>query len=122
MTVGLTFFLIAANFSSSENRFECSGKVTIDRAEAPKTAYLKLQRYRWWVALWSDSQGSAWLEIPNTAVYYFGFVTEAGDQLLFWDSTGGPSNYRGAYSPLSGALSVRLRESEAFSGSCKDLR
>src|SRR5690606_18379823 len=86
-------FLFVANFSAAESRFKCSGRITVNEGDRPATIFLKLQKYRWWVGLWSDSRGSAWVELPNQTVSYFGYVTEAGDLLQFWESFGSPQNF-----------------------------
>lgn len=118
----LLIFLFVANFSAVESRFECNGNITSNGAEQPTTVFLKLDKYRWWVSLWSGSKGSAWVEVPNQTVSYFGHVTEAGDQLQFWDSFGSPSNFSGIFSTLSRTLAVTLGAFGIFEGACKDIR
>jgi hypothetical protein len=118
----LLLFLLVANFSVVESRFECNGKITADGAEQPATVFVKLEKYRWWVGLWSDSSGSAWVEIPNQTISYFGHVTEAGDQLQLWDSFGSPSNISGIFSTLSRTLGVKAGALGVFEGACKDIR
>ncbi|MBX6334376.1 hypothetical protein IRY61_03500 [Candidatus Saccharibacteria bacterium] len=110
-------FLFVVNFSAVESRFECSGKITSNGIETPVKIFLKLETYRWWVGLWSDSSGSAWLEVPNQTVRYFGHITKARDILQLWDS---PGKLSGNFSTLSGALGVHLGAFGAFEGTCKD--
>ena len=116
----LLFFFVA-NFSAVETKYECNGKITIDGAEQSAAVFLKLQKYRWWVGLWSDSNGSAWVEVPNQSSHFFGHITAAGDQLQFWDSFGAasPGNFSGTFSTLSGALMVKLNAVTLFEGTCK---
>lgn len=124
LTFAVLLFLFVANFSAVESRFECKGKIIANGVEQPATVFLKLQKYRWWVGLWSDSSGSAWVEVPNQTISYFGHVTEAGDQLQFWDSFGvdPPSKFSGIFSTLSGAVGVKLGTTGVFEGTCKDIR
>lgn len=122
LAFALLLLFFVANFSAVESRFECNGKITANGAEQPATAFLKLEKYRWWVSLWSDSSGSAWVEIPNQTVSYFGYVTYVGDQLQFWDSFGSPSNFSGIFSVLSRTVGVKLGELGLFEGTCKDTR
>ena len=116
----IVFFLIAAEFSAVESRLECGGSITAEGAETPSAVFVKLEKYRWWVSLWSDSWGSAWVELPNRSVSYFPHVTKAGDLIQFWDFPGG--NFSGNYSTLSGAIGVDLGGFGLFDGSCKSIR
>jgi len=61
-------FVFVVNFSAAESRFECAGGFTNDKSKRAVTAFIKLHEYRWWVGLWSDSQGALWLEIPNETI------------------------------------------------------
>jgi len=119
IVAAILLFLFVANYSAAEYRYECNGQITANGSEQPATLFLKLERYRWWVGLWSDSKGSAWVELPNQTVSYFGHVTEAGDLLQFWDS---PKKFSGNFSSLSGAIGVDLGGFGVFDGSCKDIR
>ena len=115
-------YLFVIKFSAVESRFECTGKIIANGVERPATVFLNLDRYRWWVGLWSDSSGDAWLEVPNQTVIYFGHITQAGDQLQFWDSFGSPSNFSGIFSTLSRTIGVKLGAAGVFEGICKDIR
>jgi hypothetical protein len=123
-TLAALLFFFVANFSAVESRYECNGKITIDGTQHPTVVFLKLQKYRWWVSLWSDSNGSAWVELPNQSSSFFGNVTKAGDQLQFWDTFGAalPSKLSGTFSSLSGALMVRLKTETVFEGACKSIQ
>ena len=122
LTFSLLLFLVVINLSAVESRFECNGKIVSNRVEQPATAFLKLHKYRWWVSLWSDSSGSAWIEVPNQTVRYFGHVTKAGDQLQLWDSVGSPGDFSGIFSTLSRTVGVKLGAVGMFQGTCKDIR
>lgn len=124
LAFAILLFLLVANFSAVESRFECNGKITANGAEQPAAVFLKLQKYRWWVGLWSDSSGSAWVEVPNQTISYFEHVTVAGDQLQFWDSfgTAPPSKFSGIFSTLSGTLGVKVGATSFFDGTCKDIQ
>lgn len=124
LAFAVLLFLFVANFSAVESRFECYGKIIANGTKQPATAFFKLQKYRWWVGLWSDSSGAAWIEVPNQTIRYFGHVTEAGDQLQLWDSFGvaQSSKISGIFSTLSGAIGVKLGSSSVFEGNCKDIR
>jgi hypothetical protein len=112
----IALFLFAAKFSSVEARYECSGVITSGDTEIPAKVFLKLETYRSWVGLWSDSSGSAWVELPNKTVDYFGRITEAGDLLQLWDFS---DSLKGSFSTLSGALMVDVGAFGMFEGSCQ---
>ena len=122
LALALLLFLFIANFSAVEYRYECNGNITANGGEQPATVFLKLEKYRWWVGLWSESSGNAWVEVPNQTISYFGHVTEAGDQLQLWDSFGSPSNFSGIFSTLSRTLGVKIAAVGVFDGSFKDIR
>lgn len=67
-------FVFVANYSTVESRYKCLGEVSSTDGSHPETVYLKLEEYRWWVGLWSDSDAAIHAEIPNTSVDYFGNV------------------------------------------------
>lgn len=118
--LAVLLFLFAANFSAQETRYSCEGKVTANGVEQEATVYLKLQRYRWWVALWSDSKGSAWVEIPSQTVDYYDHLTEAGDMLQFWGYA--HQDFSGIFSLLSNTLGVNIRGVGVFDGTCKAIK
>lgn len=122
LTFALLLFLFVIKFSAVESRFECNGKIISNGVEQPAMGFLKLHEYRWWVGLWSDSSGSAWVEVPNKTVSYFGHITRAGDQLQLWDSFDSPDNFRGIFSTLSRAVRVKLDAVGVFEGTCKDMQ
>ena len=111
----LLLFVFVANFSSVESRFQCSGEITSRGNSQRATIYMKLHEYRWWVDLWSDSDGSVWLEVPNSALEYFEHVVEVGDQLQIYDYQKNP---RGYFSTLSKSLSITT-QIWSFDGTCK---
>jgi hypothetical protein len=97
------------------SRYECSGHYSNKQQETPGTLFVKLAEYRWWVGLWSDSDGSFWLEIPNEAVDYFSHLREVGDQMQVI----GPNNeMQGNFSTLSKALSISTTKG-FFTGTCR---
>lgn len=111
-------FLFVANFSATESRYECSGQITSNGTEQPAKLFFKLERYRWWVSLWSDSKGAAWVEVPNKTVSYFGHVSKAGDLLSLSDS---PGKFGGNFSTLSHTIGVSLGAFGVFDGTCKEI-
>jgi hypothetical protein len=107
-------FLFVANFSAIESRFACAGEISGGPNPGQTSLFVKLHEYRWWVGLWSDSQASVWIEIPNTWVQYFHHVRVVGDQLQIFED---PTSLRGNFSKLSRSLSIILPVG-AFTGTC----
>lgn len=108
-------FVLVANFSTVENRFQCSGKLARNDASIASTLYIKIAEYRWWVGLWSNSDAALWLEMPSEAVDYFSHVVEVGDQLQIF---GLEKDLRGNFSTLSKILTLKT-SSGFFDGKCQ---
>jgi hypothetical protein len=107
-------FGFVVKFSAAESRFECAGSFANDKTKRTVPAFIKLHEYRWWVGLWSDSQGALWLEIPNETVEYFGDVTRTGDQLQIREK----GKLVGGFSTLSKTLALNLSRG-FYDGNCK---
>ena len=75
---GVLLFLFVVNFSTVESRYECAGELSTAKVKRAATAYLRLQEYRWWVGLWSDSDAALWVEVPNETVEYFSYLVRVG--------------------------------------------
>jgi len=97
-------FLYALNFSVKLSNFECTGKILSSENTEPITVYIILEEYRWWVGLWSDSDGNVKLEIPNKTVDYYSHVIKVGSQLQIYNK---PSEMKGNFSMLSKVLSLK---------------
>ena len=114
----IILFLIVANFSTTESSLQCSGEMSDKGTIQPMTVYIKLSEYRWWVGLWSDSDASLNLEIPNMWVGYFGKVEEVGDQLQIYE-TYPQKILKGNFSELSKTLAIETPFG-FFDGVCND--
>lgn len=113
----VVLFLVVVNFSAVETRYRCEGEFARDDQSGHMVAFLKLHGYRWWVGLWGDSDGAAWIEIPNVWVEYFSNVQEVGDQLQLGEGT----KLRGSFSNLSHALAVKVNGGD-FKGECTSIK
>ena len=83
----------------------------------PITIYIVLEEYRWWVGLWSDSDGNIQLEIPNETTMYYSHVVEVATQLQIYDS---PKDLKGNLSTLSKILALSTPFG-FFDGKCKSI-
>lgn len=107
--------VFVANFSATEARLACSGTIASGSGEKASQVFLKVQEYRWWVGLWSDSDGSVSFEIPNVEVGYYPDLKEVGSELQIWEAGG---SLRGNLSKLSMALMLSTPQG-MFEGTCE---
>jgi hypothetical protein len=110
--------IVVINFSAVEARYECRGRLGNDSGGEPATVYFVLERYRWWVGLWSDSDGNLRLEVPNRWLSYYAHVTEVGDQLQI--RNGQDDDIAGHFSTLSKTLALRTGYG-VFDGACTQI-
>lgn len=115
VVAALLLFVFVAKFSAVESRFQCPGEISSKGGSHPVSVYIKLEEYRWWVGLWSESDAALHLEIPNTAFDYFGNVKRVGDQYQIFDSQ---KNLKGNFSTLSKTLALST-SAGLFDGVCK---
>lgn len=114
----LLLFIFVASFSAAESRFQCPGEISSRDGSLPVTVYLKLEEYRWWVGLWSESNAAIHLEIPNIYINSFGNIKKVGDQYQIFDSA---QRIKGNFSTLSKALAINLPlklQTDFFDGTC----
>lgn len=114
--VVLVFVSIVA-FSSAETKHKCTGTITEQGVQSPMTIYVKFAEYRWWVGLWSRSDGAVWLEIPHKTTEYYESVSRSGDSLLI-NASSNKLGVGGLYSKLSNSLSLQTPMG-VFDGNCK---
>lgn len=111
-------FLVLANFSIVESRYQCSGETSAGESKTPKKLFLALETYRPWVNLWSNSDGNITIEIPNEVVRYYSHVEETGAQLQIYSS---PNDLKGNFSTLSRSLSLDTPVG-LFEGQCEAIQ
>jgi len=119
--IGVAVFLLlvfAAKFATVESRFQCPGEISSTDGLRSVTVYLKLEEYRWWVGLWSESDATVHIEIPNTYLDVFTNVKKVGDYYQIFHS---PKDLKGMFSTLSKTLSIQLPaklKTDFFDGTC----
>lgn len=117
----LSCYLFVVKFSMVESRYECVGTLSSTDGDKPLNLYLKLGTYRWWVGLWSNSDGEAHTEIPNTHIGYFSNLKKVGDQYQIFDFE---MNIKGNFSTLSSVLALQIPvklATDFFDGKCKKI-
>jgi len=116
-TTALFLYGAVVAFSASESRFRCDGTLSSRNGAEAIEVYVKVAEYRWWVGLWSSSDGAMWLEIPNKTVEYYSHLVEVGDQLQVHRN---PGELSGNFSMLSHALTLKTPLG-FFDGTCKEI-
>lgn len=115
LIVAFGLFLFVVYFHAVETRFRCSGEFSSDGNPQKATLYVKLNEYRWWVALWGDSVGDITLEVQNKPlVDLFVSIKKNGDLLTIYDYEKRPQGY---FSTLSKTLAVTT-DRWSFDGTC----
>ncbi len=79
---------------------------------------MKLTEYRWWVHLWSDSDGMIQVEIPGKFLDSSTNIKEVGDQIQIFDYQ---KRMKGYFSKLSKFISINTF-SDFFDGTCKEIK
>jgi len=100
-------FIFIVNFSSTETSYRCVGKFTYNGdALEQREIFIKHERYRWWVDLWSESNsdGNLWFEIPGKSVHYFSHLHEMENMIQISIEQG---KFKGQFSKLSNTLSLK---------------
>ena len=114
LATGVLLFLFVVNFSISASSFQCTGETTTEGASQPLTVYIKLNEYRWWVGLWSDSDASLDMEIPGRFVKYFGKLIRVAERYEIFDFN---KRLQGNFSTLSKSLALNT-SAGFFDGTC----
>ena len=115
--ISVLLFVCVVNFSTVKSRFECTGNISFENDLKPTTIYIILEEYRWWVGLWSDSDGNMQLEIPNKTLEYYSHVVEVGTQLQVYNFQ---KEMKGHFSSLSNTLDLSTPLG-FFDGKCKNI-
>ncbi len=100
--VGL--FLFVANFSEVASNYECTGEISAGENKHSISLFIVLVDYRWWVRLWTDSDGRVHLEYPDQLLGNFFHVVKVGNHRHIFDS---PNELKGNFSTLSKTLALQ---------------
>ncbi len=124
-------FVIVVSFSAKETRFSCVGSIKMAEQADGLTIYVKLEEYRPWVGLWSDSAGSLSVEIPNNNFQYYNHIDVLVDQLRIsnvgYSEGKKEKDIAGYFSMLSKMLSLKLYivaegKNGFFDGKCQEIQ
>jgi hypothetical protein len=119
LLVLFSLLITIINFSEVTTSYSCNGEMKgkDDNTEKMKL-FMKLNDYRWWVHLWSKSDGNLHVEIPNYGFgvsEYYGNVEKLSERYIFSDLNNKPVGY---FSLLSKTLLIFINK-ESFKGECE---
>lgn len=106
---------ILLTFSSVETRWVCA-RDFLWPTDAPPKVFMKIDQYRPWVRLWSDSEGAVWFEIHGGPTIFAPHVATQGEQLIFLADLA--SQGAGYFSKLSRSLYLNY-ENKSWLGNCE---
>ena len=110
--------VVVVKYSSTTTVYECDGKQDYELEGQPRSylakMFLKLEEYRWWVHLWSESDGFLTVEIPDDTNEFYEGIQDSGDMLEVWKD----GTRQGLFSRLSMRLSLK-NPNGYYSGTCK---
>jgi hypothetical protein len=120
-------FIVLANFSATESAFRCEGEITAQSQKKSATFFMTLTDYRWWVKLWSNSDGMLLIEAPKEGLPYQPYLGTQkvgnGARHIYEnsDEAGGVKGQRGAYYKRSNYLTLDTPRG-LFEGDCVPIK
>ncbi len=112
-----TLFFIATNYSVSRSVMRCDGELHKDGEAVPGTVYLAIEKFRWWVHLWSDADGVLHVEMPDGYELYYNKLETVSTGWHILDGYGDKIEMKGMYSELSKTLRLDTPFG-TFEGTC----
>lgn len=114
--------IVALNFSASETRYKCNGRlyIGIQKIDYDPVVFIKLEKYRWWARFWNDSDGLLWIEAPSQTLVHFDDVKKVSEQFQIYsrNTVNGQNEMKGYFSILSNRLDIKDPRLW-FSGTCE---
>lgn len=116
--------LAVFNFSTTTTALTCDGNLNF-HGTAPSRAdiaHVELSEYRWWVHLWSESDGDLRIQLDNAGLAdYVSRLERVGDGTLamfvFWDF--GKTEMVGGYRVANSELTLKISPKATFMGKCR---
>jgi len=121
IAVAAGLLYVVVNYSiEDEYQISCKGQYfqdgkVVDEGEV----FFKFQKFRWWVHLWSDSEGDGYVENKGGSIAYLSdieFLSGWGD--IVFDNYGGAK--KGRYSAMSRTMRY-IYGNQLFEGKCADI-
>jgi hypothetical protein len=125
LLVGVCLYVVV-NYSELTQELTCNGywKELGQNKEVAEVAHVRLTEYRWWVHLWSESDGIVEVQTEKFALaYYYPFVRKLNKGSLalyefFRESKS--ADLQGGYRAANGEITLKFPGNLVFVGtSCK---
>ena len=109
---------IIVNHSAIETQFKCKGVLVNQHSSEFTPLYVKMLRYRFWVNLWADTDGSMSVEIPEIWTHFYSKVRNEAAQYQMMNSQGG---VEGVFSDSNDTFAL-VTPYGFFNGTCKEIK
>lgn len=110
---------VIAEYGTTEKNFTCKGTQTINKIEESAEFGLRVDLYRWFI-FWANSDGQAWVELPDGAAYFFPFVDNAEVYWAFADSNDKRFTPPfGQFSKITNKIMVGFGPANVIEGQCR---
>ena len=113
--IAIVFYIL--NFSIAYYRYECNGTIQKKEAEEYLTVFLKLGVLSSHTKLWSDSDGSLWVESPNQWVDSYTDLDKVADSYQIYSYE---NELKGNFSTLSKTIMLDT-DFGFYDGRCKEI-
>ena len=117
--IGL-FYIVANHSISDEIKLECTGNFYYQGDKQPEEkVFFKFKKYRWWVGIWGDSQGTGYVQRESGHLDYIPWLefVSGWDDIVF-DNAGGAKS--GRYSAMTRIMRYVPFAKNLFEGKCVD--
>ena len=124
LLVGVCFYVVV-NYSALTQELTCKGywKELGQNKEVAEVAHVQLTEYRWWVHLWSESDGNVKAQTEKFALaHYIPFVRKLneGSLALYEFRESKSADLQGGYRAANGELTLKFSDNLVFVGtSCR---
>jgi hypothetical protein len=121
LLVGVCFYVVV-NYSALTQELTCNGywKELGQNKEVAEVAHVQLTEYRWWVHLWSESDGNVKAQTEKFALaHYIPFVRKINEGSLALYEFGESTDFQGGYRAANGEITLKFSDNLIFVGSCR---
>lgn len=112
----ITIVYYILNFSVTYSRYECNGTIQKNGIKENQTVFLKLGVFAFHTKLWSDSDGSLWIESPNQWVDSYTDLDKVADSYQIYSYK---NALKGNFSTLSKTIMLDT-DFGFYDGKCKE--
>jgi hypothetical protein len=119
LAIAVVIFTVLANFSAGDSIYRCEGNLSEEGEARTATIFVTLTDYRWWVKLWSTSDGMVLVEAPQEQLPYEPYLglEKVGDSARHIYDDSDRRHLRGAFYKVSGYLMLDTPRGH-FEGNC----